>query len=152
MKAILRKICPKFIHSCYASVKFFIRYHVHPEGIADEMHTSLVGYHINWKNPQTLNERINWMKFNYDTSIWTRLADKFLVREYVKERVGEQILPKLYSVWKTAEEMDFHKLPNKFILKTNHGCHTVFPVMDKSSIDTDMIKKKFSVWISKKYG
>ena len=48
-----------------------------------------VGYPLDVINPQTFNEKINWMKFNYDTSVWTRLADKYLVRDYVKQRIGE---------------------------------------------------------------
>ena len=64
MSAILRKICPEFIHSIYANTKFWLRFHFAPKGIANELHRSLVGYDINWKSPQTLNEKINWCLLN----------------------------------------------------------------------------------------
>ena len=112
----------------------------------------MVGYDIDWKNPKTLNEKINWMKFNTDTTEWTRLADKYLVREYVKERIGETALPKLYAVWRSADEIDFSKLPKKFILKTNHGCHTIMPVLDKDKMDVNIVKRQFNVWMKKQYG
>ena len=152
MKEFLRKICPDSIHSCYSRTKFWLRFHFRTEGIANELHKSLVGYDIDWKNPKTLNEKINWMKFNTDTTEWTRLADKYLVREYVKERIGETALPKLYAVWRSADEIDFSILPKKFILKTNHGCHTVMPVLDKDKMDVNIVKRQFNVWMKKQYG
>ena len=152
MKEFLRKICPDSIHSCYSRTKFWLRFHFRTEGIANELHKSLVGYDIDWKNPKTLNEKINWMKFNTDTTEWTRLADKYLVREYVKERRGETALPKLYAVWRSADEIDFSILPKKFILKTNHGCHTVMPVLDKDKVDINIVKRQFDVWMKKQYG
>ena len=152
MKEFLRKICPDSIQSCYARTKFWLRFHFRTEGIANELHKSLVGYDIDWKNPKTLNEKINWMKFNTDTTEWTRLADKYLVREYVKERIGETALPKLYAVWRSADEIDFSKLPKKFILKTNHGCHTIMPVLDKDKMDVNIVKRQFNVWMKKQYG
>lgn len=152
MKAFLRKICPDGIHSCYARTKFWLRFHFHPEGIANELHKAIVGYDIDWKNPKTLNEKINWMKFNYNTKEWTRLADKYLVREYVEERIGAVVLPKLYAVWQNASEIDFTKLPESFILKTNHGCHTVIPVPHKDKVDVNSVKQQFAVWMKKQYG
>lgn len=152
MKKFLRQICPNSIHSCYVRIKFWLRFHLHPQGIANDFHKALVGYDIDWKNPQTLNEKINWMKFNCDTIQWSRLADKYLVREYVKERIGEEKLPKLYAVWDCANKIDFNKLPNKFILKTNHACHTVMPILDKETVNVLDIKKQFSEWMKKQYG
>lgn len=54
-----------------------------PKKFANNFYKSAMGKNINWENPVDLNEKINWMKFNYDTSIWSRLADKYLVREYI---------------------------------------------------------------------
>lgn len=151
-KDILRKCCPGFIHKLYADTKYWIRFKCNPQGLAGEIFRGILGYDINWTNPQDLNEKINWMKFNYDTSEWTRLADKYLVREYVKERVGEEILPQVYGVWEKASEIDFEKLPTKFVLKTNHGCGMVIPVMDKSLIDDEGIRKKLDTWVKEKFG
>lgn len=152
MKKELRSICPSILHSFYARTKYWLRFHFAPKGLANELHKSLVGYDIDWKNPKTLNEKINWMKFNYDTSVWTRLADKYLVREYVKQRVGESILPKIYGVWDDAEKMSFSKLPTKFVIKTNHGCGTVLPINDSGKSDIVQIKEQVKKWMSKCFG
>ena len=53
---------------------------------------------LNWKNPQTLNEKINWLKFYSDTTVWSRLADKYLVRDYLQGKGLGHILVKLYGV------------------------------------------------------
>ena len=152
MKKMLKKICPECIHSAYTRAKYWLRFHLNPKGIANELHKALIGDDIDWKNPRTLNEKINWMKFNYDTTVWTRLADKHLVREYVKERIGEDALPKEYAVWDSADKIDFSNLPKQFVLKTNHGCHSVVPILDKNSVNIDAIKKQFEEWMGKRYG
>ena len=152
MKDKLRTICPENVHAIYAATKFWLRFHFAPKGLANELHKSLVGYDIDWKNPKTLNEKINWMKFHYDTSEWTRLADKYLVREYVKQRVGENVLPQIYGVWDNAKMMDFHSLPPKFMIKTNHGCGTVIPVCDSKKCDIDKMRAQVDKWMSKRFG
>ena len=83
---------------------------------------------INWSSPKNLNEKINWLKFNSDTSVWTKLADKYLVRDYVKERGLSSILVELYGVWDDACDIDFNLLPTSYVLKTNHGCGTIIVV------------------------
>ena len=59
------------------------------------------------------------MQFNTDTTMWSFLADKYRVREYLKEKGYEHILVKLYGKWDKAEDIDFGLLPNSFILKTS---------------------------------
>lgn len=152
VKEKLRKYCPDIIHQFYAATKYWLRFYFYPKGLVSEMFRGLLGYEMDWNNPQDINEKINWMKFNYDTTEWTRLADKYLVREYVKERIGEDALPKLYGVWVKAEDIDFDILPNKFVLKTNHGSGTVLPVEDKSTIDISTTRKQLNKWLKKRFG
>jgi len=152
MKGCLRKICPQWLHAIYADTKFWLRFHFCPKGLVSEMFHDFLGYDINWRNPQDINEKINWMKFNYDTSKWTVLADKYLVREYVKERIGEQYLVKLYGAWNKADEIDFSVLPDKFIFKTNHGAGTVMPVLDKSKLDINNTKSQLEKWVNMSFG
>lgn len=152
MKNFLRSVCPECIHTLYAKTKFWLRFHLNPKGLVSEMFRGLMGYEMDWDNPQDLNEKINWMKFNYDTSEWTRLADKYLVREYVRERIGEKALPQLYGVYKTADEIDFDNFPNKFVLKTNQGCGTVLLVKDKAQLNVEAVRRKLNVWVKQRFG
>lgn len=76
---------------------------------------------INLKDPKHLNEKILWLSVNSDTREWTRLADKYAVREYVHGCGLDDILVPLYGVWDKAEEIDFNKLPQSFIMKSTNG-------------------------------
>ena len=79
------------------------------------------GKKLNLDNPQTFNEKIQWMKLYDSTRLKTKLADKYLVRDWVKEKVGEEYLVPLLGIWNNFNDIDFDKLPNQFVLKANHG-------------------------------
>lgn len=99
---------------------------------------------LNLKDPKDLNEKIQWLKLRSDISEWSRLSDKYLVREYVRSCGLDNILVKLYGRWDSADDIDFDKLPNSFVIKTNNGCGDVVLVNDKSAFDLDSLKKKFN--------
>ena len=96
----------------------------------------------NLRNPQDLNEKILWMAVNTDTTEWSRLADKYEVRDYVRECGLEEILVKQYGLWNNMNEVDFKKLPNAFVLKPTHGSGDVVVVKDKSKADIEGIRTK----------
>lgn len=110
------------------------------------------GRDIDWENPKTLNEKILWLELYSDTSMWTKLADKYLVREYVKEKGYEHILVKLYGKWDSAESIDWRKLPNQFVMKVNNGSGDVLVCRDKSKLDIKKKTKKFAKLLSKPFG
>ena len=111
---------------------------------------------LNLDNPQTFNEKIQWMKLYDSTPIKTRLADKYLVREWVKEKIGEEYLITLLGVWDNFDEIDFDKLPNQFVLKCNHGCGYNIIVKDKKTFNIENARKKINAWLREdfafKYG
>ena len=98
-------------------------------------------------NPKTYNEKIQWMKLYDSTPLKTRLADKYLVRDWVKEKIGEEYLIPLLGVWDSFEEIDFDKFPDQFVLKANHGCGWNIIVKDKSIFDIEEARKKFDIWM-----
>lgn len=80
------------------------------------------GRFINFKNPELFTEKIQWLKVYDCTPVKTRLADKILVRDWIKEQVGEEYLKKIYGIYEHYEDIDFSKLPREYVIKTNHGC------------------------------
>ncbi len=102
--------------------------------------------YINWQNPITYNEKINWEKINNRDSRRERLADKYLVRDWVRERIGEKYLTKLYGVWDDANEIDFERLPNKFVLKVNNGSQRNIIVKDKGQIKKEEVCRQLNEW------
>lgn len=107
---------------------------------------------LNLNNPQTLNEKILYMSLRTDTTSWTRLADKYNVRGYIEECGLSDILVPLLGYWESAEQIDFDKLPNQFVLKSTHGCGDIIVVKDKSKINLDEVRKRMSAAVSEIYG
>lgn len=104
-----------------------------------------------FENPKDLIEKIFWLQLNTDTTLWTKCADKYRMREYVSECGLSDYLPKLVGHWDTAEDLSIEGLPSSFILKTNHGCETCFIVRD-GQCDIEEIKKVFEKWLSIPFG
>lgn len=123
-----------------------------PKWRANHLYKQIFGRDINWKNPVEFNEKIRWMQFYSDTSLWPMLADKYRVREYIRSKGYQDILVPFYGVWTNADDIDFDNLPERFILKTNHGCEGVFAVNDKSKTNLEDIKTKLSASLSEKFG
>lgn len=80
------------------------------------------------------------------------LPIKYEVREYIKGKIGEQYLTRLYGVYKRAEDIDFDALPDKFVLKTNNGCGNNIIVRDKSELNVKETRKKLDYWLHFPYG
>ncbi len=72
-------------------------------------------------NPKTFNEKIQWLKLYDRKPLYTILADKFAVREYVINRVGEKYLNELIGVYDNVQAIPIDSLPDEFCLKTTHG-------------------------------
>lgn len=123
-----------------------------PKRISSYCYRRVLGEKLNWDNPQTLNEKINWLKFNSDTSDWTRLADKYQVRQYLVEKGFESLLVPLYAKWDTADDIDFSVLPREFVLKTNHGSGEILIVKDKCKVDEDEVRNIMNEYLCERYG
>lgn len=103
---------------------------------------------LNLRNPHTLNEKILWLKLNdYNNNpLVTMCADKYRVREYVKENGFSNILNKLYYVWESPSEIIWKDLPNNFVLKCNHGCGYNVICSDKSRLNRTETLKQINLW------
>lgn len=110
------------------------------------------GINLNTLNPQTLDEIVAYNAFHTNTTMWTVLADKVGVREYVASKTLKHILPKLYGVWSSSEDIDFESLPNSFVIKTNNASATNIIVQDKSKEDIELIRKQLREWLMVDYG
>lgn len=106
-----------------------------------------MGKHLDLKNPQTMNEKLQWLKLYNRKPEYTTIVDKILVKEYVANIIGEEYIVPLIGVWDSPEKIDFDSLPNQFVLKTNHsgGNTGVIIVKDKSKIDQRALKDKLQI-------
>lgn len=103
---------------------------------------------INLKNPKTLDEKIQWLKLNtyLNNPLVKQCADKYKVRNYVKECGCEEILNELYGSYNTVDEIPWDKLPNSFVIKWNFGCGQNLIVKDKSKLIIEEAKQQLRNW------
>ena len=106
---------------------------------------------LNLKNPQTFNEKLQWLKLNDRKDIYTTMVDKYEVKNYVSKIIGEEYIIPTLGVWDKFEDIDFKKLPNKFVLKCTHDSGSVFIIKDKSMIDYNQLNKKINKALKKNF-
>ena len=106
----------------------------------------------NFEHPKDINEKINWMKFYGDTSQWSLLADKYRVREYVAEKIGEEYLIPLIGKWDTVDDIDWDQLPQQFVMKCNNSSGDVVVCTDKKTLDKKKTLQHFRKNLQTPYG
>ena len=117
------------------------------EDIIKKQFKEALGYELNLENPKSFNEKIQWLKLYYHNPLMTKCADKYLAREYIKEKIGEEYLIPLICVWDKVEDIDFNSLPKQFVLKVNWGSGQNIIVKDKSKLNIDETKNKLNGWL-----
>ncbi len=105
------------------------------------------GKKLDLKNTKEYNEKIQWLKVYYHLPILTQIVDKYAVREYVKEKIGEAYLNEVYFVYNNPQEIDYERLPNQFVLKATHGSNMHVLVKDKGAINKTRIKFLMNKWM-----
>jgi len=110
-------------------------------------YNAYTGKRLNLKNPIEINEKKNWLKLYYHPPILTQLADKYAVRSYVADKIGNEYLNEVYGYYTAIDQIDWNQLPNAFILKAVHGSHRNLIVKDKSSLNIRETEKMLSKWL-----
>lgn len=117
----------------YLSDKIFI----------EKLYEKRLGKKPDLKHPKTFTEKCNWLKLYNRKPEYTIMVDKLAVREYIKDKLGENYLVPLIGVWDNANDIDFDSLPEKFVLKCNHASSVVV-CTEKKSFDIENAKKHLS--------
>jgi len=132
--------------------KYFknLRLEQYPKALA-KWYYSVTGEKLDLNNPKTFNEKMQWLKLYDSTPVKTRLADKYLVRDWVKEKIGGKYLIPLIGVWDNFDDINFDKLPNQFVLKCNHGSGMNIIAKDKFALNIDDTRKKINKWMNTNY-
>lgn len=125
---------------------------INPESEAKRCYRKVFGRDPDLKHPKDFIEKTYWLQLHTDTSMWTLCADKYRMREYVEKCELAFLLPELYGVWHNANDIDFNKLPNTFVLKTNNATETCLLVKNKKEHDLDSVRKTLNKWLGIKFG
>lgn len=110
------------------------------------------GNRLNLKNPQSFNEKIQWIKLYDRKPEYSIMADKYAVREYIKNQIGEEYLVPLLGVWDNPEDIDFDSLPNDFVLKCTHNSGLGMCICkDKKTLNTEEAKRELAKGLKQNY-
>lgn len=101
------------------------------------LYFGIFGKFINWRNPKTFNEKIQWLKIYNKNPLYSSLVDKYEVKTYVAQSIGGEHVIETLGIWDDANQIDFDSLPSKFVLKTTHdgGGKGIIVCKDKSSLN-----------------
>lgn len=104
-----------------------------------------MGKKLDLENPRTFNEKLQWLKLHDRRPEYTKMVDKYEVRQYIKEKIGEEyLIPLVGGPWDKFEDIDFSKLPEQFVLKCTHDSGSVEICKDKGNFDIPLVRNRFN--------
>lgn len=130
---------------------FYYKNMISDEKLIKKRFKERLGRELELDNPVKFNDKLQWLKLNWYDPIATKCADKYEVRGFVSERIGEQYLNGLLAVYESVDEIDLDKLPGKFVLKGTHGSGFNLICEDKSKVNWDEEFKEMRRWLRKNY-
>lgn len=110
-----------------------------------------MGTPLNLDNPKTFNEKIQWLKLYDRNPKYTRMVDKYEVKKYVADLIGDQYIVPTYGVYDKYDEIDFDALPERFVLKCTHDSGSVFIVKNKAETDFNLVKRRINKCLKRNY-
>lgn len=112
---------------------------------------AMTGKRLFLNPPGDFNEKIQWLKLHYRNPLMVTCADKWAVREFVRQRIGEKYLAECIGVYDDVQKIPFESLPSQFVLKATHGSGWNIICPDKSKIDWQLAKKRMIKWLKSDY-
>ncbi len=106
---------------------------------------------MNLKNPADFNEKLMWLKLNWKNPLIVQCADKFEVRDYIIKCGFLDLLPDLYGVYEKPDDIEWDKLPEKFVLKCTNGCGCNIICHNKKELDINDALSMLGKWIKSRY-
>lgn len=107
---------------------------------------------LNIDFPNSFNEKLQWLKVYNRKPEYTIMVDKYKVREYIAEKIGEKYLIPLIGVWDDVEKIDFDALPQKFVLKCNHNSGTGMCICtDSAQLNIQQVKREIKKGLKEDY-
>lgn len=135
-------------------IDYFFYKGLHPDQYRENLeawYRKMTGEQLNLEHPVTFNEKIQWLKLYDSTEKKTRLADKYLVRDYVSEKIGNEYLIPLVGIYDCFDDIDFETMPERFVMKTNHASSWNVIVDDLHPLDMEDARRKFNLWLNRNY-
>ena len=140
---------PRIIPRWFAKQPFF-RYV--PDRLALKiLYKNIFFKDLNLKNPQTFNEKLQWLKLYDRHPEYTTMVDKYAVKKYVSDLIGKEYIIPTLGVWSNFDEINVDSLPDKFVLKCTHSSGDIIICRDKASFDKESAQKKMDYFLQKDF-
>lgn len=110
-----------------------------------------MGYWMDFDNPKTFNEKLQWLKLNDKRFEYSQMVDKVAAKDYVKSIVGEKYIIPTLGVWNSVNEIDWEYLPNQFVIKSTNDSGGVLVCKDKINFDIKAARRKLKSWGGRNY-
>ncbi len=111
----------------------------------------MLGYELNLDNPRTFNEKLQWLKLYDRNPLYSKLVDKYEVKEYVSSIIGDEYIIPTIGVWDSFDEIDFNSLPDQFVLKCTHDSGGLLICKDKNKLDINTAREIINKSLSREY-
>ena len=154
IKSTIKKLIPNKLLCDYNLLKLNIKGKKSYKKIEQEInkeYEKIFHRKLNWDNPQSWTEKVNVSKVYDVTTKKTDLTDKYKVRDFIKREIGEEYLIPLLGVYDKFEDIDFNKLPDKFVIKCNHDSGSTTLCEDKTKINYKELKNKYDFFLKRNY-
>ena len=125
-----------------------------PEFMSKRRYKSGIGRPMDINNPKAMTEKLMYLKLRkyWNNPLVALCADKYRVRDYIKEKGCPELLTELYGSWDKVEDIDWNSLPKKFVIKCNHGSGYNLVVKNKDELDIIAAEKTINEWMNDRYG
>ena len=111
----------------------------------------IMGKELNLENPITYNEKLQWLKLYDRKPEYTKMVDKYEVKKYVSDIIGDEYIIPTLGVWEKAEDIDFDALPNEFVLKCTHDSGGMVICNEKSQLDIQSTKATLNHFLNRNF-
>lgn len=134
----------RYFHNPYYAFGYDL-INMFPHLMSDKYYLSILwkmvmGYEIDWKRPKSFNEKLQWLKLYNRNPLYCTLVDKYRVKQWINNKIGERFTIPTFAVYNSVNEIDLDRLPNSFVLKCNHDSGSVFICEDKASFNLEAAK------------
>ena len=129
-----------------------VAYQISPSTARNFLFLRKMGRALNLAAPRDFNEKIQWILANSNFVEFARYADKYSAREIVKATIGDHLLPSVFGVFSSPEDIDWKSLPDRYVLKCTHGCGFNILVPDSIDLDLEYARRELRRYLSSNIG
>lgn len=131
--------------------KHGLKKNMNSEEFVKKLYKYKMGFELNLDDPKRYTEKLQWLKLYDCNPEYTKMVDKYEAKKLVAERIGQEHVVPLLGVWTRVDEIDFEKLPEKFVLKTTHDSGGVIICKNRNELNIPLVKKKMNCLLKRNY-